>query len=32
MDGYGLPEHIRITIGTPEQNRIVLEALKDVMR
>ncbi len=31
MDPYGLPDHIRITIGTPEQNRLVLEALKDVM-
>lgn len=31
MDPYGLPDHIRITIGTPEQNRIMLEALKDVL-
>ncbi len=31
MDPYGLPDHIRITIGTPEQNRITLEALKKVM-
>jgi histidinol-phosphate aminotransferase len=31
MDPYGLPDHIRITIGTPEQNQIMLEALKDVL-
>jgi len=31
MDPYGLPDHIRITIGTPEQNQVVLEALKDVL-
>ncbi len=31
MDPYGLPDHIRITIGTPEQNQIMLNALKEVM-
>ncbi|QBG47052.1 histidinol-phosphate transaminase [Verrucomicrobia bacterium S94] len=31
MDAYGLPDHIRITIGTPEQNRVILEALKSVV-
>ncbi|MEN8255156.1 MAG: histidinol-phosphate transaminase [Verrucomicrobiota bacterium] len=31
MDPYGLPDHIRITIGTPEQNRIILEAIKEVV-
>lgn len=31
MDAYGLPEHIRITIGSMEQNRKVLEALKEVL-
>ncbi|MDF7800715.1 histidinol-phosphate transaminase [Pontiellaceae bacterium B1224] len=31
MDPYGLPDHIRITIGTPEQNQIMLDALKDVL-
>lgn len=31
MDPYGLPDHIRITIGTPEQNKIVLNALKEVL-
>ena len=27
MDEYGLPEHVRITIGTPEQNERCLRAL-----
>ncbi len=31
MDPYGLPEHIRITIGTPAQNQTVLGALKEVL-
>jgi len=31
MDPYGLPEYIRITIGTPEQNHKVLEALREVL-
>ncbi|MDF7806025.1 histidinol-phosphate transaminase [Pontiellaceae bacterium B12219] len=31
MDPYGLPEYIRITIGTPKQNRIMLDALKEVL-
>ena len=31
MDPYGLPDHIRITIGTPEQNKTVLKALKEVL-
>jgi len=31
MDPYGLPEYIRITIGTPEQNQVILNALKAVM-
>lgn len=31
MDSYGLPDYIRITVGTPEQNRIMLSALKDVL-
>ncbi len=31
MDGYGLPDWIRITIGTPEQNEAVLLALKEVL-
>jgi histidinol-phosphate aminotransferase len=31
MDPYGLPEHIRITIGTPGQNKTVLDALTEVL-
>ncbi|MDZ8120403.1 histidinol-phosphate transaminase [Pontiella agarivorans] len=31
MDPYGLPDYIRITIGTPEQNQLMLDALKSVM-
>ncbi len=31
MDPYGLPDHIRITLGTPEQNRRVVDALRDVL-
>jgi histidinol-phosphate aminotransferase len=31
MDPYGLPDHVRITIGTPEQNQAVLAALKEVL-
>lgn len=31
MDPYGLPNHIRISIGTPEQNRKVIDALKAVL-
>ncbi len=30
MDPYGLPDHIRITIGTPGQNKTVLDALKEI--
>jgi histidinol-phosphate aminotransferase len=32
MDPYGLPDHIRITIGTPEQNQTMLDALKEVLK
>jgi histidinol-phosphate aminotransferase len=31
MDPYGLPEYIRITIGTPGQNQVMLDALKEVL-
>lgn len=31
MDPYGLPEYIRITIGSPEHNQKVLDALKEVL-
>ena len=30
MDGYGLPEFIRISVGTDKQNEQVLEQLKAV--
>jgi histidinol-phosphate aminotransferase len=32
MDGYGLPEYLRVTIGLPEENRRVLETLAAVLR
>lgn len=32
MAGYGLPQHIRMTIGLPEQNDRFLEALDAVLR
>lgn len=31
MDGYGLPSHVRITVGTPAQNEQCLQALARVM-
>ncbi len=31
MDGYGLPDHIRITIGTREENETCLRALARVL-
>ena len=31
MGGYGLPQWIRITIGTPEENRRCLAALKEAL-
>jgi histidinol-phosphate aminotransferase len=32
VTNYGLPDHIRITIGLEEHNRAVIEALADFMR
>jgi histidinol-phosphate aminotransferase len=32
MDGYGLPEYLRVTIGLPEENRRFVEALESVLR
>lgn len=29
MEGYGLPAHLRISIGTPEENGLLLSALED---
>lgn len=31
MDGYGLPDHIRVTVGTREQNERLIAALQDVV-
>jgi histidinol-phosphate aminotransferase len=31
MGGYGLPSHLRITVGTPEENARALEALRVVL-
>ncbi|MDM0051052.1 histidinol-phosphate transaminase [Variovorax sp. J22R115] len=31
LDGYGVPQWLRITIGLPEQNRAVLAALRDAI-
>jgi histidinol-phosphate aminotransferase len=30
MDGYKLPDYIRVTIGLPEENERFIEALKEV--
>jgi histidinol-phosphate aminotransferase len=30
--GYGLPEYLRISIGTTEENTLLLEALNDYMK
>jgi histidinol-phosphate aminotransferase len=30
MDEYGFPEHIRVTIGRPEENRFFLSAFREV--
>lgn len=31
LDGYGLPTHLRISVGTPEQNERCLAALRKVL-
>ena len=31
MDGYSLPEYIRVTVGLPEENRRFVEALREVL-
>jgi histidinol-phosphate aminotransferase len=31
VTGYGFPGHVRISIGTPEENQRVIEALAKVM-
>ena len=30
LDEYGLAEHVRISVGTSEQNAALLRALKDI--
>jgi len=31
MDGYGLPGHVRITVGTPRENKRCMDALERVL-
>ena len=31
MDGYGFPEHVRVTIGTAAENERLVEALRAVL-
>jgi len=31
MNGYGLPRHVRISVGLPEENRRLIAALREVM-
>jgi histidinol-phosphate aminotransferase len=28
---YGLPQHLRVSVGTPEENRVFLDALGRVL-
>jgi histidinol-phosphate aminotransferase len=32
MDGYGLPDYVRVTVGTAEENRRLVGALKKVLK
>jgi len=32
MDAYGLPRHVRITVGTPSENERLLRALSEALR
>jgi histidinol-phosphate/aromatic aminotransferase/cobyric acid decarboxylase-like protein len=32
LKGYGLPEWVRISVGTMEENRQLIAALRDIMR
>jgi histidinol-phosphate aminotransferase len=32
MDVYGLPSHVRITVGTKEENELCVRALKAVLK
>jgi len=31
VEEYGLPHHLRVTVGTPEENRLFIKALKKVI-
>jgi len=31
MNGYGLPRHVRISVGLPEENRRLIVALREVL-
>jgi histidinol-phosphate/aromatic aminotransferase/cobyric acid decarboxylase-like protein len=31
MDGYGLPDHLRITVGTADENQRCINAIKTVL-
>jgi histidinol-phosphate aminotransferase len=32
MEGYGLPDHLRLTVGTAEENHMVVDSLRDFLR
>jgi histidinol-phosphate aminotransferase len=32
MGGYGYPHHLRVTVGTPDENRVFLEKIREVLR
>ena len=32
VDGYGLPEYIRVSIGLPDENKRFFSSLEDVIR
>ncbi len=32
MGGYGYPHHLRVTVGTPDENRIFLETIREVLQ
>lgn len=32
LNGYGLPRHLRVSVGTPEENRLLLAAMRDILQ
>ena len=32
LDGYGLPDHIRITVGTLKQNKRTVDAIRSIQQ